>query len=182
VNNGSAKPKTFEDRVDTAIRLLDSEGERGMGLKLLTMELKNNGRNFGWLADKVKDDIDLEQALIRANMHKEQLITLLNAEGKLYTEQQMREYGEYVAETERARAGATQAIIGEQGRGGVSLNGISVSWQDAAIFLLNKIGVVNAKHHEFIQKCAGSAAAGFSITPRMERYLVSLYFQHGGRP
>jgi hypothetical protein len=51
-----------------------------------------------------------------------------------------------------------------------------------AIFLVNKIGVVNAKHHEFIQKCAGNAVAGFMITQRMKRYLASLYFQYGGRP
>jgi hypothetical protein len=90
-------------------------GERARdGAQGAEQETEEKWAQLQLLADKVRPDIDLEQTLVQANLNKEQLITLLKTEGKLYTEQQARELYHQGIEPGRAQAEANQAIIGSR--------------------------------------------------------------------
>jgi hypothetical protein len=177
----AAGKRTFEDQLDHALRLMDSSygNEQEMGLKLLKKAPKDNGRGFGYIADKVKEgSADLEQALAGTTMTKEQLLALVKSGGNLYTEQQMREYGEHVAGAERARAEMNQSIMGDP----VTMNG-GVSNHGKAKFLLNKARALNDWELKFAQDMAArTSVSSWRPTSSQQEHLDRVYFKHGGRP
>jgi hypothetical protein len=158
-------PTTFEQRLAMVLRMMfaaPTEGERQSAFQSASKMLQSgNGKDIHWLVERVDPP--------KANGAKAP-VTYSEAEA-------MEIYGLGVKKG-RQEAVARQQAAGDEYR---NLDG-TMSLHGMALFLLDRIGGIPEKHHDFLRKVAGLTAAGCQLTIKRENYLRSLYFENGGTP
>jgi hypothetical protein len=99
------------------------------------------------------------------------------ANGKTFTEQQVIEIYQRGVEDGLRKADEKRFNSGEEFR---NTDG-SISWHGIAIFCLERIDCLDARHHQFVRDMAARTVS-WEPTEKQGKYLKSLYFQSGGKP
>jgi hypothetical protein len=189
---GAGKTST-EERIWQLARMLDaSAGERDAAFPKLCKALAGAGRTFGPLfkSDREREIDAIEDALRASGMSLVGLLELMQDGAGLYSEAQMREWGERCRKegeetgTLRAPRGGFfgSGLSGLSNGGGGSL--LDPDWRAKVAWLQARLAGglrLNAKSQGFVADMARRGVDPFfEPTERQVEYVHSLYFGAGG--